>query len=176
MDKIEELQKNYNDIRQYLIENGQISFLSNVEDYYKKILILSCASLFENQICKTIYDSARSKCPIEFSEFIRNKAIERQYHTYFNWKATNSSGINTFIALWGDEFKKLFNQKINADEKLKKGAYDFLILGNERNLLAHENFIEYNPIKTFDDVFSLYRNAKYFVDNLLLEILGFKEN
>ncbi|MCH5161871.1 MAG: hypothetical protein J1G38_00075 [Clostridiales bacterium] len=160
----------YHEIHKYLIENGQVSFANDVDSYYKKILVFSCASLFENLICNSIYEKAKIVCPAPIAEFIRNKAIERQYHTYFQWKEPKTSSINVFLGLWGDDFKTSFLNVIKNDEKLSDGVKAFLILGNERNLMAHENFIEYNPISTFNEIKVLYEQADYFVNTLLSKI------
>lgn len=168
MDKrIEELIKNYNEIRQYLLSQGQVSYVSDINTYYKKILVFSCASLFENEICSTIYEISKSSCPIAIAEFIRNKAIERQYHTYFNWREQKTSSINGFLGLWGDDFKNAFLAIIKSDEKIADGIKAFINIGNERNLMAHENFIEYNSENSFENIQTLYEQADYFVQTLL---------
>lgn len=59
-------------------------------------------------MCIAIYETSKKTCPLPIAEFIRNKAIERQYHTYFNWKENKATSINGFWGLWGDEFKNFF--------------------------------------------------------------------
>lgn len=168
--RIQQLIKNHREIYNYLLNLGEVSFANDIDLYYKKILVFSCASLFENLICNEIYDVAKNKSPMPIAEFIRNKAIERQYHTYFNWKECKTSSINGFLGLWGDDFKTTFANKIKSDIKLNKGVIAFIKIGNERNLMAHENFIEYSPAMTFAEVESLYGEAEYFVDKLLQEL------
>lgn len=168
--RITELIKDYYDIHNYLMGNGQISFANDIDSYYKKILVFSCASLFENLICNSIYEKAKKSSPIPIAEFIRNKAVERQYHTYFNWKDPKVSSIYGFLGLWGEDFKTAFLSIIKSDEALAEGIKAFLIIGNERNLMAHENFIEYNPSRTFKEVETLYGQADYFLNTLLDKI------
>lgn len=168
--RITELIRGYYDIHEYLISKGQVSFANDIDAYYKKILIFSCASLFENLICNSIYEKAKKSSPIPIAEFIRNKAVERQYHTYFNWKEPKISSIHGFLGLWGEDFKTTFLNVVKSDEALVDGIKAFLIIGNERNLMAHENFIEYNPSSTFKEVETLYEQADYFVNALLVRI------
>ncbi len=168
--RITELINGYYDVHNYMISQGQISFANDVDSYYKKILVFSCASLFENLICNSIYEKAKASSPAPIAEFIRNKAIERQYHTYFNWKEQKVSSIHGFLGLWGEDFKTSFLSIAKNDEALNDGIKAFLIIGNERNLMAHENFIEYNPSRTFKEVETLYKQAEYFVNTLLVKI------
>ena len=168
--RITKLINGYNEICEYLISQGQVSFVNDVDLYYKKILVFSCASLFENLICNSIYEKAKKSSPMPLAEFIKNKAVERQYHTYFNWKDIRVSSINNFLGLWGEDFKISFLNVVKCDDMLCEGIKAFLIIGNERNLMAHENFIEYNPTMTFNEVKMLYQQANYFV-NILLQKL-----
>ena len=97
----------YREIRElydYLMQNKEVSFAMDVQEHYKKILLLSAASLFESQISKIILDySSYVSCGDErIVHLIKSKVIERQYHTLFDWKANNS---NVFWKLYGEKTK-----------------------------------------------------------------------
>ena len=46
--------------------------------------------------------------------FVNNKAISRQYHTYFSWKDTNA---NSFFGLFGDIFSNFIKQEVRNSEQ-----------------------------------------------------------
>lgn len=175
-ERIEELIVNYKELHQHLLNQGQVSFASTVSSYYQKVLVFSCASLFENKICNTIYNVAKRTCPAAFADFVRNKAVERQYHTYFNWKNSSTTSINSFLGLWGEDFKTNFLSLVKSNERLAVGVKAFLQIGQERNLMAHENFIEYYSANSFEEIALLYEQADYFVLELIKYIESMTTN
>ena len=56
---------------------------------------------------------------------MKNKAIERQYHTYFSWKEKNA---NAFFGLFGESFKNEVTIEINQSEPLKLSMKGFMEL------------------------------------------------
>ena len=84
---IQTLIDDYRDLNQFLMANGKVSESLTVAEHYRKILLLSCASYYETRIVEIIKAFVTSKsCDSRISEFVNNKAIQRQYHTYFDWK------------------------------------------------------------------------------------------
>jgi len=85
----------------YLEERGQISLRSNVDNNFRKTLLLSAASYFESEIkesiVKFVTEFVSDENPI--LEFVKNKAIERQYHTYFSWKGRNANSFSVCLAV-----------------------------------------------------------------------------
>lgn len=152
----------YRELKGYLLQNGQISLENNIENHLKKVMLLSCASYYESQIQEIIKSFVQKKSTDDkISNFVVNKAISRQYHTYFNWDGNN---INSFLGLFGEEFKKEVSTIISQDEQLKEQMKAFLQLGNERNKMVHENFLVYNLEKTFDEIIQLNDKAEKFVN------------
>jgi hypothetical protein len=100
--------------------------------------------------------------------FIRNKALSRQYHTLFDWGAKN---CNSFLGLFGDDFKSSFCSKISSDKLLEKSIKDFLEIGRERNRLVHQNYATYSLEKTAKEIFELHTSAKSFLLNLKQELV-----
>lgn len=159
--------EDYHDLKGYLLKNGQISLENNVENHLKKVMLLSCASFYENQIQEIIKSFVkRNSSDDKVSNFVLKKAISRQYHTYFNWEGNN---VNSFLGLFGEEFRKEVSATISQDDALKEQMKAFLQIGNERNKMVHENFLVYNLEKTFDEIILLNEKAEKFVDFLKKE-------
>lgn len=158
----------YSDSRElidYLAQNGEVSFQANVEDYFRKTLLLSVASYFESSIMSILMDffeesANRSELVISF---IRNKAIERQYHTYFAWREANA---NSFFGLLGSGFKEYMKAEVRNDAQLDESIRAFLKLGNSRNELVHGNFALYALQDTADEIYKNYKKATFFINVL----------
>ena len=98
------------------------------------------------------------------SAFVSNKAISRQYHTYFNWDQTNN--INSFLGLFGADFKDKITSEIKEDKDLQEQIKAFLTIGSERNKMVHNNFLECKLDKTFDEIVALQEKANLFIEYL----------
>ena len=94
---------------------------------------------------------------------MRNKAIARQYHTWFTWDASNA---NNFFGLFGEDFKTSMKKRCSESEELKSSIEAFLELGNTRNQLVHRDYVSFPLEKTLDELYTLYRAATVFVTNL----------
>lgn len=160
---IQSLVDNYYELNNFLSSQGMISELNEVNNHYRKILLLSCASYHENQIINIIQDFIkRNSDDDRVYYFLNNKAIQRQYHTLFDWESSN---INKFLGLFGLEFKQKTLMEIN-DESLQIYIKAFLTIGNERNKMVHENFLEYKLEKTFNEIVILHNDAMKLIEYL----------
>lgn len=166
--KIAAIKTEYQELTQYCQENGQFSFAMYIDDSYKKILLLSAASYFEAVIVQCVHDFAvkTSKNNKEIVSFIDNKALTRQYHTFFEWEGKNT---NKFFSMFGQDFKIKARQIID-ERKLSEAEVAFLTVGKERNYLVHRNFAEATINSTFDEIFRKYERACDFAD-LVKELL-----
>src|SRR5689334_4540141 len=128
---IDLLYNEYKEIDAFLASQGQISYQISIRETYKKSLLLSSASYFETLITETIkeYCDEVSNSNQLLKEFLKNKAIERQYHTYFNWRDLKK-GTNSFFGLFGEVFSKFMKQIIEQDDQLDNGILAFLKLGS----------------------------------------------
>ena len=167
----ERIERQYQDSQElynYLIKKGEISFATYIDNVYKKVLILSAASYFESKISELIskYAAKASGSDKRIVKLIESKVIERQYHTLFDWKANNT---NAFWRLFGEETKESVRQKINSDEKLKTAEQCFIDLGRQRNFLVRENFAEFDVNITVEEFYRKYRKACNFI--LLIEFV-----
>lgn len=156
------------DLLHFLEDNNELSFTAEFNIVFAKTLLLSAASYFEHEICRMIQSFIERKthsneCIIAI---VKQKAIERQYHTYFAWKDWQKGNANSFFALFGDAFKTKISQEVKSDSNLKSAVSAFLELGNERNKLVHQNFADCPVEKTAEEVYKLYQTAIVFIDFL----------
>ncbi len=159
---IDRLYRENEDLLNYLRDKGEISFLSDVEDTFRKTLLLAVASYFESELVNGLlsFFIQHTKHADLILHFIQNKAVKRQYHTYFDWDGKNA---NSFFGLFGDGFKNYLKAEIENDLDLDKGIRAFLELGRERNALIHQNFASYEFQKTAKEIYELYQIGLHFV-------------
>lgn len=155
-------------IMDYLETHKEISLKTIADTEFKKNLLLSAASYFEDLITNMILDFVEnnSSKPI-IKSFVKNTAVERQFYTYFDWKSKNA---NKFFSLFGEEFKKQAEKDIKDNDDLKKSIQDFLQLMYLRNQLVHENFAVFPMEKTSEEIFTLYSSACIFINYLSLKL------
>lgn len=134
-------------------------------DNFRKGLLLAAASYFEYQISNSVAEFVheRTNGTALVVSFVKNKAIARQYHTWFNWTDSNA---NQFFGLFGSEFKQMMADRVKASEELKLSVRAFMELGSERNKLIHQDFASYAMDKTLDEVYALYKQALQFVEGI----------
>lgn len=162
------IQKIYNDsklLSDYLQRNREISFQVEVDDIYKKVLLLAIASYLETQITEILltYSAKATKNCKPLISFVENKAVRRQYHTFFKWEERSA---NQFFGLFGREFLNKVKSDIAADSDLENAIDAFLEIGAERNKMVHENFASYSLGKTAEEVYRLYEESQTFVTYL----------
>ncbi len=162
---IDKLYEDTHALLEYLAGQGEISFQSSVDDNFRKTLLLSIASYFEDKIKESIVNFTEESVGQDslISHFLRRKAIERQYHTFFNW---DSSNANQFFGLFGSDFKKFMDNEIKNDAQLSEAIRAFIELGRTRNQLVHQNFATFPLEKTAEEIYNLYKNALLFVESL----------
>jgi len=163
---IDKIYEDYLVLLNHLEINKEISLRNDADNNFKKVLILSIASFFEHKITEVLLEFINKKSNSNYLiySFTKKKAIDRQYHTYFDWKNKNA---NPFFALFGDDFKKTIEIDMKENSTLKKSVKDFLEIGSIRNQLVHENFANYSLDKTAKEIYDLYGSAIIFVDYLI---------
>jgi hypothetical protein len=164
-DIVRQRYKEFKDMVDYLETNKEISLKIVADDNLKKVLLLSAASYFEDEIKDIIlsFVEKNSDDNLMIKSFVKNKAVERQYHTYFDWNAKNA---NKFFSLFGEEFKNRAEEDVKDNSDLKKPILAFLEIGNLRNELVHGNFAVFPIEKTVEEIYDLYRLAHKFIDYL----------
>ena len=160
---VDRLHDEFSKLQKFLSENGAPQHLSAIEDVFPKTMLLAAASYFESRLSEEVDRLAVSGTTDGhvLVWLVRRTTMNRQYHTWFDWKARNA---NRFFQLFGDDFKTRAEESVNGDETLKQSVADFLEIGRQRNSLVHDNFGDFALDKTADDVVALYNSAKVFVD------------
>ena len=169
---VDRLYKEIKELQKFLEEQSEISFATFSDSNFRKSLLLSSASFFEKEIKRIIEEFTNEKTQNNFAliAFLKNKAIARQYHTFFNW---NDNNANSFFGLFGSDFKEHMKKLIKADDEINKYVKAFLEIGKERNRLVHQDFGNFTLEKTTDEIFDLHSKAVKFVEIFETEI---KEN
>ena len=158
---IDRLHTEFHDIIES-IDQTDIHLRNAAEETLSKTLLVAAASHFERELTDLISQTVIIHCAGSeiIHEFVQNKAITRQYHTYFNWKGQNA---NNFFSLFGRSFKDHMTRLVGQDPNLGQGIRAFLELGRDRNLVVHEDFANFNLEKTRRDVFQRYTEARLFL-------------
>ncbi len=60
--------------------------------------------------------------------------------------------------------KKTISEEIKSSDELSKQISSFLEIGAERNKMVHQNFLEYQLEKTFDEIVKLHKEALNFIN------------
>ena len=159
---IDSLFSNIEELERFLQSNKEISLASFTNANLRKNLLLASASYFETYIQNIITSFAENKSSncTSLTAFVRNKAIKRQFHTYFDWDRSNA---NSFLGLFGEQFRDHFKALIEQDDKLKTSVSAFMEIGRERNRLVHQDFGNYSLEKTTQELFDLHKTAEKFV-------------
>lgn len=163
--EVDRLYAESNGLIEFLSPTNEISFQSIAGDNFRKTLLLAAASFFEYKICEIVTEffRARSNNSVMIVNFLRNKAISRQYHSWFDWDNPNA---NKFFALFGDEFKVSIVARVRETPELKLAIEAFMEIGRERNKLVHQNFATFSMEKSLSEIFERYKQARQFVDVL----------
>ncbi|TPG26185.1 HEPN domain-containing protein [Mycolicibacterium hodleri] len=161
-DVVQEVFNDHAAIVAHLQAAGELSYSTTLESTFPKVMLLSSASNLEEQIKRAVLDFVRRTAgdSDELVSFMRNKAIERQYHTFFQWDGKNA---NQFFGLFGENFKQRMKDRVDADPDLRQSVRDFLDLGNARNTLVHGDYAAAATDKSARDVLSQYHSACAFV-------------
>jgi hypothetical protein len=156
-------------ILEQLGADAEVSLQIAAADNLRKALLLAAASYFEHRLCQLVMEFIKEKasgCTL-IEQFVRNKAIARQYHTWFKWDDTNA---NQFFGLFGSEFRAAMADRVKASDELRLSIRAFLDIGNERNRLVHQDYATFPLEKTMDEIYSSYKKAQLFLDSLPLAL------
>ena len=159
---IDKLYQDNEDLSKYLLENQEPSFKSASDANFNKSMVIAAASYFEFRLMWTIEElitkySDKNELIIEFA---KNKAMNRQFHTFFDW---NSKNANKFFGLFGNGFQEFMKAEVKSDEKLDESIKAFVEICGKRNELVHENFAGFSDVKTAKETYDLYRRGIEFL-------------
>lgn len=162
---VDRLHRDFNDILYLLSNAAEVSLVNVIEENTRKSLLLCAASYFENRLTAEVEKFAEEVSGNNqlITSLIKNKAINRQYHTWFAWDCGNA---NSFFGLFGEQFKCYMKRRIEDDDDIGKSIKSFLEIGRERNRLVHLDFGTFSLEKTAEEIYSLYVDAHKFIDLL----------
>lgn len=162
---------NGNSLVDYLKSQQQLSYYTEAENNFRKNILLSAASYFENEITETVIEFAKVHSYNDdlIISIIKQKAVSRQYHTYFQWDG--SKNANSFFSLFGDEFKNKMSKKVKDEPKLEESIKAFYQIGQERNKMVHQNFAEIVIDKTAEEIYKLYQSSLLFLETIKKELI-----
>ncbi len=150
----------FESLLEFLDKSGEVSLALEADANFKKLLVLACGSFFEEQVTSMIERFVARYNDARLVTFVRRKALERQYHSLFDWDASNA---NKFFAFFGDQFKDAATKRLQADQELQKGMRSFMRLGQSRNVLAHGNLAANAVDGTREELVNQYREAVGFL-------------
>ena len=162
---VDKLYDDFNELVSFLKKGDEVSFCNLAGENFTKVLLLAAASYFEDRLVKELLEfvSEVSKENKLLVELVKKKALDRQYHTFFDWKGKNA---NQFFGLFGDSFKDFMKNEVENDAELAEALRAFLEIGRERNRLVHQNFATFSLEKTVEEVYQSYQVALYFVESI----------
>lgn len=153
-------------------KKGEPSYKSLVDNTFKKTLAISAASFFEEEVRRILTQmvSDRASADDLVLNFLKNKAITQQYHTYFNWKGANA---NQFLGLFGEAFLNSVAQDIKENPDLAEAIKVFIEIGRARNEIVHMNFASFVFDMTALEVYQKYQLGMKFVQYLEAKITAY---
>ena len=162
-DPVDTLYREFKDLVEMLDASGQTSARSFVDGNFRKVLLLSAASYFEREMTESLREFTRDVVGDGhvLMAVVAGRVIERQYHTWFDWKASNA---NQFLKMFGAAFAERTRNDIRADESLSAAVRGFLEIGRERNRVVHQDFVTFRMEKTSDEIYDTYIRARQFVE------------
>jgi hypothetical protein len=155
------MHEEFGEVLRLLEGAGEPSLRSAAEDTMRKALLIAAASYFERRITECVTDfvgrvTGQTELVVEF---VRNKAVTRQYHSWFAWEANNA---NAFFGLFGKPFREYMEAQVRTDAELDQSIRAFLELGLDRNRLVHQDFASFALQKTTDEIYDAFRKGMVF--------------
>jgi hypothetical protein len=162
---VDRLHGDFHSLISYLDNAHEPSFRSTADESFRKSLLLAAASYFEDRVtaCIVSFVHNHSQQNELLVSFVKEKALNRQYHTLFDWDRNNA---NKFFSLFGTSFKSFMQGELRKEPNLDKSVQAFLEIGRERNRLVHQNYASYSIEKTAEEIYELYKSALMFVELL----------
>ena len=169
---VDSLFEDFQSLSKYLDDGKEFSLKIIADENFSKSILLCSASYFESFICNLMmsYINSNTNDNALINSFVKNKAVSRQYHTYFNWEEANA---NSFFGLFGEDFKKFMQNEVKQNDRLDKSIKAFLEIGGNRNRLIHQNYGAYFMEKTPVEIYELYKTSLYFLEIFESELFGF---
>lgn len=163
---IHNIYRNHIELIYFLKENDQLSFISDYNALFGKVLLLSCGSFFEVEITNILIEFAtrKSNNDMRLSNFIQRQAIATKYHQLFDWGERDNiskpkSSLKQFLGLFGADFRDGVQKIIDTNEEIQNAIKNFLEIGHSRNIIVHKNLANYSYEKSPEEVFEMFQSA-----------------
>lgn len=152
----------HKELSDFLMDSREVSLKSDADRRFAKVLVLACASYFEERIISVLsnYSDSLLKGDEKITSLLKMKAFERQYHTLFDWKENNA---NRFFSHFGEGIKRQHKQDISENDEIKSSEKMFMNLGRMRNVLVHSNFAVAPIEETHEEIYEMFNGAMKFV-------------
>jgi hypothetical protein len=142
--------------------NGGMSDRVAFNELSAKTIVLCAASYFEREVGRMLVAVARQTGSKDvFCKFIDKQALERRFHTMFDWKRNNA---NAFFGLFGSDVKEKFAGLVKGDDTIGEAIKEFMFLNDQRNQLVHGNFAGTQAVITFEEGYAKFNKALAFLN------------
>lgn len=155
----------------------------NLSIHLTKILILTCASYYEQQLQKAYIEYSERESdkyadkPHCFDNDKRDKSVYQKFSFGRIEKSDDKSSLPEIrrmlepLNFFGEKFRDKIYHEVDGDSDKEKQLKAFQEIFVIRNLIAHNTFIEFtsNKIrdKSFNDIMRLHNDAIEFVNYLI---------
>jgi hypothetical protein len=165
MTQIDRIFNEFKDSADLLMKQGEVSLSIALDENLRKILILSAASYFEYRLSNIVLNFVEKTTQKNtlILPLIKQKVIIKQYHSWFDWESKNA---NKFFSMFGEKFKIEISKKIELDSTKKECMISFMSIGNQRNMIVHNDYSTYTIEYTPDELFVRYQSANRFIDEV----------
>jgi RiboL-PSP-HEPN len=169
---VDRFYRDFQELVSYLEKGGELSLRNVVESNFGKVLLLVAASYFEWLITQNLVEFVNQGTNNNKAilEFVKNKALSRQFHSLFDWDRNNA---NKFYSLFGEEFRAFMKGELDSNNVLDSSVKAFMEIGRERNRLVHQDFGSFALEKTATEIFQLYKEAVHFVESIPIKLEEF---
>ena len=179
---IEDLVEDFNKVQE-LVLPYEPSTAQSLSVHLTKILILTCASCYEQKLQEAYTDYAQKQSDIYQDRphgFDNDKKDKSVYQKFRFGKIETPESQNQLpeiknllepLGFFGERFNNKVLSEITADPEKEKQLKSFQEIFAIRNLIAHQTFVEFssNKIrgKSFTDIKLIHDDAIKFVDYLV---------
>lgn len=178
---IDDLVEDFNKVQEKIFPD-EPTIAQNLSVHLTKILILTCASYYEQQLQKAYIDYAQRESerygdkPHGFDNDKRDKSV---YQKFTFGRIEDSEDLSQLpeikrmldpLKFFGEKFRDKIYNEINGDTDKERQLKAFQEIFAIRNLIAHQTFVEFtsNKIrgKSFLDIKQMHEDAIKFVEYL----------
>jgi len=179
---IDDLSDDFNKV-QGLILPSEPSTAQSLSMHLTKILILTCASYYEQRLQKAYTEYAQRQSdafgdkPHGFDNDKRDKSVYQKFEFGRIEDPEDQNQLPSIkrllepLKFFGERFKEKIFTEISNDAEKEKQLKAFQEIFAIRNLIAHQTFLEFNSAKirgkSFNDIRQLHNDAIKFVDYLV---------